>query len=362
MYDFKDYSSFENYVFDQIDRHVFPVGTVCSLPVLTRQNGRIFKAVFVYENNPTPEQTIPRPFAWTLLPTDRAGDFLFSHCSTYDFMSTKDFPISSHVSAYLANSSFSAVTLGIYTQEARTLLKEIELFAFETSPSQFQKELISRFKELFLLVCPQGLYAFYDTIAPDFFEWIELVLIAKSSVATQIESLELLPLLEQISQKLDSTEIISETASELLNELDKLKEYDCERITSGMERDVILIIDHLNKSLSSLDKKHRSADFASALRLLEGTRQDLIDLLYRQGVDPFVVEGGSVDIGRQKIIQTISTDKSELDRTVAQRLSSGWERKGVVVRPELVKAYVYDRSRTETGSQVESSKELLADE
>lgn len=348
----KDLVEMEDYVFGGRNQQSFPENAVYSVPVLTKRNGRVMEASFLYDNTIDEAQTIPRPFAWALMPTDERPDFMFSWCSAADFMPEGEYPLENRVSAYLPGGAMGENLHKVYYDELLTLVDEILEFAFETHLSEQQEEVLKRYKDLFLLVCYQGLYPYYDNLAPEFFDWIGLVLIAKSDFGEieqekQTDLYQAVKDLAGLFEEKISTDKHKETLfDELHAELQIYKNGGYDKLTRSMERDVILVIDHIGKSLGSVTADAPTpAGYKKLLKLVRAVEQDLVDLLYRQGVDPYVVEGAAVDVNRQKVLATEPTNNPELDKTVAERLTRGWEKDGEIVRPEYIKAYIYEQNK-----------------
>jgi molecular chaperone GrpE len=73
--------------------------------------------------------------------------------------------------------------------------------------------------------------------------------------------------------------------------------------------------------------------------LLEGFQQGIEDILYRQGVEPFQVEGDAFDPRQQRAVGTSPTDDPALNKTIAARHRKGFRADDRVIRPELVSVY-----------------------
>jgi molecular chaperone GrpE len=82
-------------------------------------------------------------------------------------------------------------------------------------------------------------------------------------------------------------------------------------------------------------------EVARLLGLMRGFQQGIEDILYRQGVEPFEVEGPMFDPRRQRAVATVATDDPSLARTVAGRLRKGFAAGEKVIRPELVTVRKY---------------------
>ena len=95
--------------------------------------------------------------------------------------------------------------------------------------------------------------------------------------------------------------------------------------------DLIQLHDDIGKTVASVAE-------TEALRLV-AIQQGLEDILYRQGVEPFSVEGGTFDPRRQRAVSTVATEEASLARLVASRLRKGFTSGEKVIRPEIVTVY-----------------------
>jgi molecular chaperone GrpE len=73
--------------------------------------------------------------------------------------------------------------------------------------------------------------------------------------------------------------------------------------------------------------------------ILTEFRQDIEDILYRQGFNPFTVEDDRFDPRRQQPVSTLPTPAPEKARTIAQRVAPGFASENRVLRPEKVVVY-----------------------
>lgn len=78
--------------------------------------------------------------------------------------------------------------------------------------------------------------------------------------------------------------------------------------------------------------------------LLGSFQQGIEDILYRQGVEPYQVEGESFDPRRQRAVSTTPTDDPALEKTIAARLRKGFQARDRVIRPEVVSVYATRKS------------------
>ena len=97
--------------------------------------------------------------------------------------------------------------------------------------------------------------------------------------------------------------------------------------------DLIQLHDDMGKMA---DARAEVEGLAEALR---GYQQGIEDILYRQGVEPYSVEGEAFDPRRQRAASTVATEDSSLAKTVAGRLRRGFAAGDKVIRPEVVAVY-----------------------
>jgi len=84
-----------------------------------------------------------------------------------------------------------------------------------------------------------------------------------------------------------------------------------------------------------------ATEFTRLTELLEGFQQGIEDILYRQGVEPFTVEGVAFDPRRQRAVGTVPTDDPASNKTVAVRLRKGFQVGDRVIRPEVVSVFAF---------------------
>jgi molecular chaperone GrpE len=77
--------------------------------------------------------------------------------------------------------------------------------------------------------------------------------------------------------------------------------------------------------------------------VLAGFQQGIEDILYRQGVEPFQIEGEAFDPRRQRAVATVVTDDDALNKTVAARHRSGFRAGDRIIRAEIVSVYAIKR-------------------
>jgi molecular chaperone GrpE len=124
---------------------------------------------------------------------------------------------------------------------------------------------------------------------------------------------------------------------------DELQQYKGDLLL-GTLRPVLLDLIQLHDDIGKVAVPDRRQDqdtqvipeVGRLLGLMRGFQQGIEDILYRQGVEPFEVEGELFDPRRQRAVATVATDDPSLARTVAGRLRKGFAAGEKVIRPELV--------------------------
>lgn len=101
--------------------------------------------------------------------------------------------------------------------------------------------------------------------------------------------------------------------------------------------DLIQLHDDMGKVPSS--EPEATPEVTRLVGLMEGFRQGIEDILYRQGVEPFEGEGETFDPRRQRAVATVPTDDPALNKAIAARLRRGFVAGERVIRPEIVSVY-----------------------
>ncbi|MFI5454148.1 MAG: nucleotide exchange factor GrpE [Isosphaerales bacterium] len=104
--------------------------------------------------------------------------------------------------------------------------------------------------------------------------------------------------------------------------------------------DLIQLHDDVGKMIEARSSSDAGALQAGAFRsILESIQTAIEDILYRQGVEPFALEGNEFDPRRQRAISTLATDDAALNKTIASRLRKGFLAGDKVIRPEIVTVF-----------------------
>src|SRR5262249_55190677 len=105
-------------------------------------------------------------------------------------------------------------------------------------------------------------------------------------------------------------------------------------------KEVIFCHDFLTAQIERLAAVTEDAG-ASASRALAAAQQMLADLMFKYDVEPFRADGEQFDPKWQQCTQTIPTDRSEADKTLASRGLTGFRSPEGVVRREQVTVYKF---------------------
>jgi molecular chaperone GrpE len=125
----------------------------------------------------------------------------------------------------------------------------------------------------------------------------------------------------------------------------ELQEYKQDLLLNALRPlliDLIQLHDDIGKMVAAQGEPDGPA--ARLLEIMAGFQQGIEDILYRQGVEPFTVEGDAFDPRRQRAVATVTTDDPTLAKTVAERLRKGFRTGEKTIRPEIVSVYAVKRN------------------
>jgi molecular chaperone GrpE len=157
----------------------------------------------------------------------------------------------------------------------------------------------------------------------------------------------------QVNRKLDALQTLLDrelraeaTREKVVDRLHaELQEYKQDLLLSMLRPvfiDLIQLHDDIGKvAVAGLDA-HPEAERLVAL--MQGFRQGIEDILYRQGVEPFEVERETFDARRQRVGGTVVTDDPARHKAVAARVRKGFQAGDRVIRPEIVSVFAYRAS------------------
>jgi molecular chaperone GrpE len=102
--------------------------------------------------------------------------------------------------------------------------------------------------------------------------------------------------------------------------------------------DLISMYDDLDKLLEDILSKENGIS-RQMLRSLKSFQESIEEILRRNGVEAFSVEGDAFVSGKQRVLKVVDTNDSALDKQVVRRVRKGFEYDGRILRPEMVEVY-----------------------
>ncbi len=102
--------------------------------------------------------------------------------------------------------------------------------------------------------------------------------------------------------------------------------------------DLIQLHDDIGKMIEA--QQEEESEKAGLVRVtLESIRTAIVDILYRQGVEPFQNEGDDFDPRRQRAVATVPTEDLARNKTIAARLRPGFQAGDKIIRAEIVSVH-----------------------
>ena len=178
-----------------------------------------------------------------------------------------------------------------------------------------------------------------------------------TSAATTRAQVDLTPLLEAVAtlgtsldRRLDTLQALFErevraeaTREKVVDRLHaELQEYKQDMLLNVL-RPVFVDLIQLHDDIGKITAAQAEGDgeVGRLLDLMRGFQQGIEDILYRQGVEPYTLEGETFDPRRQRAVATVPTDDPALVKTIAVRHRKGFQVQAgeKVIRPEIVSVY-----------------------
>jgi molecular chaperone GrpE len=174
---------------------------------------------------------------------------------------------------------------------------------------------------------------------------------AEPAVAPALEAISALG--EELNRRLDGLQTLFEreiraeaTREKVVDRLHaELQEYKQDLLLNVL-RPVFVDLIQLHDDIGKMIAVQTEAD-GEVRRLLDtmaGFQQGIEDILYRQGVEPFVQEGDAFDPRRQRAVATVPTDDPLLNKTIAVRHRKGFQAGEKIIRPEIVSVHALRKS------------------
>ena len=322
-----------------------------SLPVPIVIDGRYYEQLFLTDMSLSSKEnmTCARPYAWMRIDAETGALARYADCSDLDFVDTAQYPLDQQISNLVYSASpdeFSKSMDSLYAsyEKLRTMF-----FTGKNISSDEEEAERTNYRTQFLKVVRKGQHPFYFALNPAFFRWMGMA-----------ESLG-----EQASP--EQPEPPTDIADQLLDAMTELKTLFKEKIFTDEHRnamfdnmhkelidyrneanskplvsialDTIALMDTIPKIITRIQSKPEEERLAAALKQLDGISEEINDILYRAGFESYSCEGDIVDVKKQKIIGYTATDAEEKINKISERLGSGYEYNGRIIRPERVKVY-----------------------
>jgi molecular chaperone GrpE len=150
-----------------------------------------------------------------------------------------------------------------------------------------------------------------------------------------------LELLRSMFERESRAEVTRERVIDRLHaELQEYKQDLLLKVQRPIFVDLIQLHDDIGKMIEARTPSDAGAErTASAQGILESIQTAIEDILYRQGVEPFALEGTEFDARKQRAISTLATEDPALNKTVAVRLRKGFIAGDKLIRPEIVSVF-----------------------
>jgi molecular chaperone GrpE len=148
---------------------------------------------------------------------------------------------------------------------------------------------------------------------------------------------------KDFTDKLKADESKEKIIDNLHRELQGYKDDQLKDIIKPLINDLILMADRKRKIIKKAEEGDLSTD--KLLRILNESIQDVEDILYRQGIDPFSSSDGHFDSKVQQIVKTFKTEDLSKDKMVAEVVGKGYQWDGKLFRHEKVNIFVYDKPK-----------------
>jgi molecular chaperone GrpE len=163
--------------------------------------------------------------------------------------------------------------------------------------------------------------------------------------------LTLLQLKEMFEQRLQY-DAVKDRAFDTL--YDKMKQYESgfqASLKESMIRSLVLLHDTMVNSEAELSATPKAQAHISYLR------QELLDILYAEDVEPIGELSGQFNSSRQQALRTIPTDDPAQGNSIAEVIREGFLFQGKVLRPQSVIVRRYVGAATEVHGEVNQSGE-----
>ena len=171
--------------------------------------------------------------------------------------------------------------------------------------------------------------------------------VKKETVGT-ILSRQMSELKDLFNQKIANDKHKDQLFDKMHAELVKYQQGSIDKMVDDMAMDVILLSDNTKQVIDAYkDSEPTKENYIKLLNQFQGISDELEDILFRQGIEPYTVEDDEFDPKKQRVIGKVTTDKKELNNKVASKGVVGYEKdNGQVLRRENVNIYTYQSEKS----------------
>lgn len=164
----------------------------------------------------------------------------------------------------------------------------------------------------------------------------------KETVGTKLLK-QVSELKDLFNQKIANDEYKNQLFNKMHAELVKYQQGSVNKMVDDMAMDVILLSDNTKQTINKYrDREPSGENYTKLLNQFQGIADELEDILFRQGIEPYTVEDDEFDPKKQRVIGKVTTDQEKLNNKVASKGAIGYEKdSGQVLRRENVKIYKY---------------------
>jgi molecular chaperone GrpE len=170
---------------------------------------------------------------------------------------------------------------------------------------------------------------------------------AKTTLPLGLAVPDLQPLLEEITRlrhDFDTKVKYDESKERLIDSLHRELQAHREGLTFRILRPLLLDLISLYDEFDTFSSYTRLQETPEAVKLfghMHVFQENIEDILYRHGVEVFIVEQETFLPSQQRNIRTIPTTEQAQDKHIARRVRQGFRYEEKVLRPEMVEIYKY---------------------
>ena len=190
------------------------------------------------------------------------------------------------------------------------------------SPATQQEETLTP-----LLETPQPLS---PGVSTDEEKTADLVKMAQS-LLTEMQELR-----QEFNTKIKYDETKERQLDSLHKELQTYREGLHFKILRPLFIDLIAMHDDLDKLMEGVASADATPELARMVENLRSFQETVEDVLLRNGVELYSLDGDTYIPNKQRVVQVLNTTDPAQDKRIARRLRKGFEYDGRVLRPELV--------------------------